>query len=219
MVLCSANLFVHHYVLAEGNVYDSYQQDPHEKQNDPSNINIEETEEQSFEMEEDIFDTTDQSKTTFLLILEIVFYLFIVLVMIYGLIKFLAVRQRKIGHHRLFQTLGGTPLGNNKSLQLVKVGGKYYLLGVADQVSLIKEITDTNELSIIERDIEEQESVISKGLTNLLAKKSRVNEQGGSTQSFQNMFEKSLHHHKSKREVFENNGDPQTENNKEGRST
>jgi flagellar protein FliO/FliZ len=66
--------------------------------------------------------------------------------MIYALIKFLASRQKRLQPNQAIQLIGGTALGTNKSLQLAKVGGKVYLLGVADQITLIKEFSSEEEL-------------------------------------------------------------------------
>ena len=138
-------------------------------------------------------------------------------VLIYGLIKFLASRQRKLGHHQLFQTLGGTSLGHNKSLQIVKVGNTYYLLGVAEQISLIKEITSPEEIALIEREIAEEESIITKGFGQLIHSK-RSNAQDKNPNSFQNLFEESLKQQKSKRKALEKNLSTIKDDNEEGTS-
>lgn len=136
------------------------------------------------------------SKNGFILFFQLVFYTVIVIGMIYALIKFLAIRQRKMQHHQVFQNLGGTPMGPNKSLQLVKVGGKIYLLGVADQITLIKEINDVHQIEEIEKDVEEQESVLAKSFIEVFQAKLKKQEPNGS--SFQSLFSTSLNQQKKR---------------------
>lgn len=42
------------------------------------------------------------------------------------------------------ENLGGISLGQNKSVQVIRVGEKVYLLGVGENVELLKEISDQN---------------------------------------------------------------------------
>lgn len=200
-------------VFAEESVYDSYQQSTVSEEQVPSDTLEVET-----NLEEDLFlDSGETSKTAFFLVLKIIFYLIIILFLIYGLIKFLASRQRKLSPHQLFQTLGGTSLGHNKSLQIVKVGNTYYLLGVAEQISLIKEITSPEEIALIEREIAEEESIITKGFGQLFHSK-RSTAQDKNPNSFQNLFEESLKEQKSKRKALEKNLSTIKDDNEEGTS-
>ncbi len=89
-----------------------------------------------------------EEQSLFGIILKLVVYTVLILAMIYGLIKFLAIRQRKFQPNQAVQLMGGTPLGNNKSLQLVKVGEQVLLIGVGDQVTLIKEFASTDEIGL-----------------------------------------------------------------------
>ncbi len=85
----------------------------------------------------------------FFLLLKLVFYTIVVVGLIYLLIRFLSKRQHKLQHHSVFTPIGGTPLGNNKSVQMVKVGNSLYMLGVGDTVNLLKEISDEEEVQRI----------------------------------------------------------------------
>ncbi|WP_236406076.1 flagellar biosynthetic protein FliO [Microaerobacter geothermalis] len=71
--------------------------------------------------------------------------LLLIVVMIFLLKKFLQFRQQQLGEKQWIRILGGLPLGSNKSLQLVQMGNKLYLLGVADSITLIKVIEDEEE--------------------------------------------------------------------------
>lgn len=45
----------------------------------------------------------------------------------------------------MMQNLGGISVGSQKSVQLVKVGNSLYLVGVGEDVNMLKEITDEHE--------------------------------------------------------------------------
>ena len=44
------------------------------------------------------------------------------------------------------KNMGGISLGQHKSIQLVVIGESYYLIGVGDDIRLLKEITDPEEI-------------------------------------------------------------------------
>jgi flagellar protein FliO/FliZ len=71
--------------------------------------------------------------------------LIIVIVLIVLTLRFLSSRTRTWGQNRSLRSLGGIALGQNKSLQVVDVGGKVYLIGVGENVTLIDRIDDAEE--------------------------------------------------------------------------
>jgi flagellar protein FliO/FliZ len=97
----------------------------------------------------------------FFLLIKLVFYTIVVVGLIYLLIRFLSKRQQKLQHHSVFTPIGGTPLGNNKSVQMVKVGDSLYMIGVGDNVNLLKEIEDKEEVERILEQAEEQKTGFS----------------------------------------------------------
>lgn len=216
LIIIFVNLFVHQAqaVMAEDKQSRSVAEIFEDQQSPLEGEGDEPTEEPTEQEEVALM----EQENPFMLILKLVFYLIIVIVLIYGLIKFLAIRQRKMQHNQLFQSLGGTTLGQNKSLQLVRVGGLIYLLGVADQISLIKEITDPSEISKIERDLEEQDTIVSKSFLEYFQTKLKERDHDGSTHSFSSIFKHSLQQQKDKRNQLENELYSNKTDEKEGRS-
>ena len=134
-------------------------------------------------------------------IAKLIFYLLLILGMIYGLIKFLALKQQKMQPNQAVKLMGGTPLGNNKSLQLVKVGEKVYLLGVGDQVTLIKEFSGTDEIGAIEQDLEQQSVQFSNPLAKLpFLKKGGPEADAAPSFKFDQLFSQSLNKQKLKQQ-------------------
>ncbi len=125
---------------------------------------------------------------------QLVFYTLLIVGLIYGLIKFLALRQKSMQSNRAIQLLGGTPLGQNKSLQLIKVGGSFYMIGVGSEVTLIKEFSDEAEIAALEQDLEQQRptaGLFGKG------------EQGSTPfATFEQAFARSLNKQKQRRLSF-----------------
>lgn len=132
-------------------------------------------------------------KSPMLLIGQLIFYTLLIIIMIYALIKFLASRQKKLNPNQAIQLIGGTALGNNKSLQLVKVGGKVYLLGVADQITLIKEFASEDEIGISEAD-SGKPALFASSLLGFTKKQSDPDTKG----RFEQLFSQSLDKQKEK---------------------
>ncbi|KPB04416.1 hypothetical protein AAV98_12520 [Bacillus sp. CHD6a] len=76
--------------------------------------------------------------------IQMIFALLFVLALLYGALKLINNRN-KLDSGRSVENIGGTNLGNNKSLQLVKVGNSVLVVGVGDSINLLKEITDEQE--------------------------------------------------------------------------
>ncbi|WP_273851628.1 flagellar biosynthetic protein FliO [Guptibacillus spartinae] len=129
----------------------------------------------------------------FFLLIKLVFYTIVVVGLIYLLIRFLSKRQQKLQHHSVFTPIGGTPLGNNKSVQMVKVGDSLYMIGVGDNVNLLKEIEDKAEVERILEQAEEQKTGFSF----------RNQKQTG----IQELIQASLKKQRNKRSNYWNDGD------------
>lgn len=57
-------------------------------------------------------------------------------------LKIIAKRNQQFQKQRVLQNLGGIPLGANKSIQLVRIGSKLFVVGVGENVQLLTEIED-----------------------------------------------------------------------------
>ena len=56
---------------------------------------------------------------------------------------------------RYVENIGGTTVGQNRSVQLIKVGKRVLVVGVADSIQLLKEIDDEQECEAIVKQYEE----------------------------------------------------------------
>lgn len=82
-------------------------------------------------------------------VLWILFVLAVIVGLIVVLLRFLAKRSRGFGMNRSLRSLGGYPLGPNKSMQIVEWNGRIYVLGVGENVSMLDAITDPDEVAAL----------------------------------------------------------------------
>ncbi|MBP2240139.1 flagellar protein FliO/FliZ [Cytobacillus eiseniae] len=72
-----------------------------------------------------------------------------VIALLYFLLKFINKRGKMYNSNQLIENLGGTSLGTNRSVQIIKVGNQVLVVGVGENIQLLKEITDAEECSRI----------------------------------------------------------------------
>src|SRR5699024_9177024 len=128
--------------------------------------NAEDCEEENLDPEIEAGDENDflieeQSNDSLLLnLIRMFFALFLVLALIYIAIRFLGKRNNLFNHARSMENLGGISVGPNRSIQIVRVGGKYYLIGVGENVELLEEITDQQLIDSLVKDQEQSTGVL-----------------------------------------------------------
>lgn len=147
----------------------------------------------------DSADSAAGGTSTFLNLVKLALALVVVLGLIYVLLKFLNKRNRLFQQVRAMENIGGIALGNNKSVQIVRVGEKVYMLGVGDNVDLLTEIKD--EQTIKELSEQDQKEIKASALlANILPSRKQQEdkqqedkpEQNESASNFQNLFKDEL---------------------------
>lgn len=84
--------------------------------------------------------------------------------LLFFLLKFVNRKNRLYDRNRLMKNMGGISLGQHKSIQLVVIGDTYYLIGVGEDIRLLKEITDPTEIERLKAFYEEADSESTGGL-------------------------------------------------------
>lgn len=79
-----------------------------------------------------------------------------VLVLLFLLLRYLGKKNQSFQGNKLISNIGGTPLGGNRSIQVVKIGNQLYIVGVGENVQLLKEIDDEAEIQMMMNMYEEQ---------------------------------------------------------------
>lgn len=82
-----------------------------------------------------------------------------IIFLIYFTLKFWSDRTKGMQARGPFLLLGGCSLGGNRSLQAVMIGKTVYILGVGENVQLIRQISEGEEYDLIVNSFENQTSV------------------------------------------------------------
>lgn len=132
--------------------------------------------------------------------LKMLFSLGLVLALLIYVLKFLNKKSASYQQNKVVRNIGGISVGAQKSVQLLHIGDKLYIVGVGEDVQLIKEINDPQE---VERLLEfYKENHTSEGGTSpyileLVKKLKRSNseevtEETKANQNFGELFNKRL---------------------------
>lgn len=92
-------------------------------------------------------DKKSQVGVGFLDFLRMILATAFVAALIYFLLKFINKKSIMYKSSQLVENLGGTSLGANRSVQIVKAGNKLLIVGVGENIQLLKEIDDPEEYS------------------------------------------------------------------------
>lgn len=76
---------------------------------------------------------------------KMIFATLAVIALIYFLLRFIGKKNKFLPSGRYLENIGGTSLGQNRSIQLIKMGDKVLVVGVGENIQLIKEISDKEE--------------------------------------------------------------------------
>ena len=103
--------------------------------------------------------------------IKTLFALVFVLGILFVILKFVNRRNRLYDKTRLMKNMGGISLGQHKSIQLVVIGESYYLIGVGDDIRLLKEITDPAEIDKLVEFYAGDSTEVASGMLNLILAK------------------------------------------------
>lgn len=138
--------------------------------------------------------TEVSSGDTFLAIVKVIFFLIVIIGLFYFIMKVIN-SKKNIFFGRAIRSLGGVPLGQNKSIQVVEIGNHLYIVGVGDNVQLLEKIEDELEVAqIVEAFTASQQigstsfETISGLLQKLRNKQAVQEEETDETLSFQQVF-------------------------------
>lgn len=68
-----------------------------------------------------------------------------VVALLYFVLKFVNKKSTLFKSSQLIENLGGVPLGSNRSVQIVKIGNRLLIVGVGENIQLLKEIENEEE--------------------------------------------------------------------------
>ncbi|MDE5412954.1 flagellar biosynthetic protein FliO [Alkalihalobacterium chitinilyticum] len=139
----------------------------------------------------------DSGTSFFMLFMQMIAALAVVIALIYIMLRFVGKRTRSFRDHQTLQSIGGVPLGANRSLQMIKLGDRILVVGVGETIQLIKEIDDETEVAkIMEQHqsefdrLEEPLTKASTWINQLVTKKNQENTK--KTLDFSELLDKQL---------------------------
>lgn len=133
-------------------------------------------------------------------IIKMFFALLLVIGLIYVVLKLLGKRNKLGSNIKSLENVGGISVGQNKSIQIVRIGNQVYMVGVGDNVELLQEITDEETIQQILHDEQQSEDFLGTNFMSMLTKKKKINtREDDSDQSFEKLFEQELNNLKSNR--------------------
>ncbi|GAA0495677.1 hypothetical protein GCM10008986_23070 [Salinibacillus aidingensis] len=190
------------YVQAAMNVdeyFDQKQNEQQEEENNESNSSAE----QEPELQADNGSLMGN-------LIKMVIMLLIVLALIYFLLKFLQKRNKMFQQVQALENLGGISLGSNKSVQMVRIADRVFVIGVGEDISMLTEIEDeeTKE-ELLKEDQEANTNQPFKAmLKSLEQRKEQQSDKESVTNSFKEQFNSELKKLKNGRQkLMENNRD------------
>ncbi|WP_249862813.1 flagellar biosynthetic protein FliO [Paenibacillus konkukensis] len=139
----------------------------------------------------------DTSSTAWM-IFKVIFFLIVIIGIFFVIIKFVS-QKNKILFGRSLRSLGGVPLGPNKSIQVVEIGKSLYIVGVGDNVQLLEKIEDEEEAAYITEMLTSSAMNAPafetlSGWLGKLGKKRDQTEEADITASFQEVFHHKMQH-------------------------
>lgn len=151
----------------------------------------------------------NRSTNFFEIIVRIIFALLLIVALIYGMLKLLNKKNKLTRSTNLLNNLGGIPLGTNKSVQIIQIGDRLFVVGVGENIELLTEIEEQEmkEQLLAEKDTNSSNSAsVSKILGNTFSNLSNKKEKNEDeiSDSFSGMFKSELNHLKQTRTKITN---------------
>lgn len=180
--------------------------DYYDKQNSDVNNENENNEKNQLE-EEDANPEQEPNPTvgvTFMDIVRTILVLVIVIGLLLAVLKWLQKKSNLPYSGNLVKNLGGTPLGGNRSIQIIQAGNSILIVGVGEDVQLLKEVTDENEISELLEQYNERmnQQVITKNFfvkTKGFLEKKMTGNQSETQHTFKKEIEKRIKELETKR--------------------
>lgn len=147
-------------------------------------------------------DSVDESSTVGLTIwdfLKMIIATLFVIALLYFLLKFINKKSHGYKDSQVIQNIGGTSLGANRSVQIIRIGERVLVVGVGENIQLLKEIEDEEEARQIISDYNNKmEQLINPSdiVTKVIKRTQSLNskEKARENSSFPSILKKQLDH-------------------------
>ena len=188
---------VHFYAEAPSNVLDCL--------NDEDCLEFEQNEEDEKQnTNENNLLENNKANTDSLIInfLKMIVALLLVLAIIYLFVKLIG-RKKNISHRtKSLENMGGISVGQQKSIQVIRVGRRFYLIGVGDNVELLQEITDADMIEDLLDEMNESDDSVTSIFSSFFQKNKKNEQDEGDSNNFKQQLKSELDKIKQQRRRF-----------------
>lgn len=123
-------------------------------------------------------------------LIKVFFALLLVLALIYLLLKFLNKRNKAFQQVKTLENIGGISVGQNKSIQIIRIGNRVYVVGVGDNVELLHEMDEVEKEDLLH--MNKTKEFQSGSLITSLFQQKKTDDGSGGNQTFKNLFASEL---------------------------
>lgn len=145
------------------------------------------------------------TKLTFFDYVKMIISFGIVIGLLYLVLYWIKRNGNSFSKNNVINSLGGTSVGSNKSVQILKIGNSLYVVGVGEDITLLKEISDQDEIQSIEELREQKtqaEVKVTKWFENVIKQDYRKVDSAkinSTKESFKNLFNQQMQSLKGKK--------------------
>ncbi len=127
---------------------------------------------------------------------QVAFYLILIIGIFFLIVKVISQKNKTYLSARSVKSIGGVPLGQNKSVQVVEIGSHLFVLGVGNDVQLLGKIEDPEEIAYIKENIHARVTADFAKLGSLgkwvKSLRSKPDEEEELSASFQHVFQQKM---------------------------
>ncbi|OCT13805.1 hypothetical protein A8709_19720 [Paenibacillus pectinilyticus] len=132
------------------------------------------------------------------MVIKVIGVLLFIIILFYILMRYISKKNKGTMFGNSIRSLGGVPLGQNKSIQIVEIGHSLFVVGVGENIQLLDKIMDADEVAYISEILQSSQDdrmgfgAIGKWINKLPTRKVEVEEEVELTSSFQQVFHDKL---------------------------
>ncbi|MBP1155996.1 MULTISPECIES: flagellar biosynthetic protein FliO [unclassified Paenibacillus] len=146
---------------------------------------------------------------TLWMIVKVIVFLILIIGIFFIIMKVISQQKNKFLSGRTLRSLGGLPLGPNKSIQIVEIGHSLYIVGVAENIQLLEKINDDAEVAYITEMMANGTAFTGPSFESLggfmkkLRNKPPAEEEMEVAASFQQVFQNKMQHMTDRKKIME----------------
>ncbi|WP_319958808.1 flagellar biosynthetic protein FliO [Gracilibacillus pellucidus] len=104
-------------------------------------------------------DTPIQSSSFIGSFIQLLLALAFIIALIVLISKWVKKKNGFLGKQQILENYGGITVGPNKTIQTIKIGERFFVVGVADNIDLLMEITDADTIEKLKNQEEERDAL------------------------------------------------------------